>query len=420
MQNSISNRNMSEVSKTYRFSALFIIIGLVMLHWSQAMYFVAGNKLRLGSLGIGFILIVGAACLRARWGILRHSPMVVVSGFYFFMLALLSKFQMHMIWFDKTQQIFCVVCWALFVAGYILAQEKRVESGAPTQWSLVVIAGIAIVALLAFMRFVKGISFHGTSRGFGGTTLNPVGVAYANACLGLVFILLSMFSKSLWRKALFLLTGALALFVVLSSASRGAVIWGSAAIGFFFILNRHRKYLSPKAILFAVLGVAIVIPVLMVIYKTNYGVAERFDVLFDRFEDMFYSLSGEGEDLSLNSRQIMWEYYLSNVDQWILIGEKGYVGYPHNQWIEIGARFGLLGLPMLILSITVLIGLLVSVAKPHRWYPDLEYSIVVTLFIFGYLQSMSSLSLQVNRVLWLGFGYLLGHYMVRRRMPKFR
>jgi hypothetical protein len=78
------------------------------------------------------------------------------------------------------------------------------------------------------------------ARGFGDTTLNAVGVAFANTCLGLVFLVMAILNKNLLRKALYLLVAFAAVFVVFSSASRGAIIWGSLAMVFFCVLNRHR------------------------------------------------------------------------------------------------------------------------------------------------------------------------------------
>lgn len=406
-----------ELPKLYRYSGLFVIIGLIFLHLSQSVYFVAGNHARIGSLVLGFSLVLGATYLRARRTLFRHVTFVIGSGVYFAALALLTRFQEHMIWHDRIQQIFAVVCIFMFWAGYILAREKRQDFVSANQWSLVGIAGIAIVCLLAFLRYVKDISFQGSERGFGETTLNPVGVAYANTCLALVFIVIGMLNSSLWRKGVYLFVGALAFFVVLSSASRGAVIWGGGAIIFFLVLNRHRKYLSPKGIATAAVALLVVVPLVVVLYKTNYAIGERVDILFERFTEMFQSLFGGGQartDLSLDARQVMWQKYLTSFDQWILLGDRGYNWYPHNQWIEILARFGLLGIPFLLMSIILFFRICWDVVC-RKIHPDVEFSLIVTLFVYSYLQSMSSLSLQVNRALWLGFGYLLGYYIERSK-----
>ena len=381
------------------------------------MYFVAGNTARMGSLAVGFGLICWSAWLRGKMRVFRHSPFIILSGAYFAALVMLSIFQKHRIWYDQTQQIFCVVCICLFWAGYILAREKRQEFASANQWSLVGVAGIACVCLLAFLRFVKDVSFEGSERGFGGTTLNPVGVAYANTCLGLVFVVIAILNKSLIRKGVHLLAACLAFGVVVSSASRGAIIWGACAIVFFLLLNRHRKYLSGKNVLIAVGACMLVVPVFSVLYTTNYAIAERLDILLVRFTEMFQSLFGGGQartDLSLSARQIMWQSYVSTFDQWIIFGEKNYVGYPHNQWVEILVRFGLLGIPLLFMSVVLFFRLGWDVLT-RKMHPDIEFSLIATLFVFSYLQSMTSLSLQVNRALWLGFGYLVGYYIERSK-----
>ena len=378
------------------------------------MYFVAGQTARLGSLGVGFGLIILAAYLRARGRLHHHIPLVLFSGLYFSVLALLSKMQGHMIFYDKTQQIFCLVCLVLFWCGYILSYEKKQDFISANQWILVVVAGVAIISLLAFLRFVKDISFYGTERGYAETTLNPVGVAYANACLAIVLCIVGLLTKSLWRKGIFLMASALALLVVLSSASRGAVIWLIATAVMYLVLSRKRKYISIKGISFSLAGMILIAPILVFFYQTNYGIAERMDILFSRFDSIYLSLTGQSVDGSIGAREGMWQYYISNIDNWIFLGEKGYSGYPHNQWLEIGVRFGLLGLPIFVMSV-FLFTWLINLIVRGQVRPDLEYSIIFSLFLFSYFSSMTSLSLQVNRALWLGFGYLLGFYISRRK-----
>ena len=403
-----------ELPKLYKYSGLFVIVGLVMLHWSQAMYFVGGQSARMGSLVIGFGLILGATLLRARGQIVKHLPFVVLTGSYFILLAMLTRFQDHSIWYDRQQQIFTVVCLFLFWSGYILAREKRRDFVSANQLILVGLGFLALLCLMRFLQFVKLISFEGSVRGYGDTTLNAVGVAFANTCLGLVFLILAILNKNLLRKALYLLVACAAVFVVLSSASRGAIVWGSLAMIFFFALNRHRGYLTGRSLLITLLSVTLSLPVLMVLYNANYAIAERIDILIERYTQLFDLLRkyGGDSDRSIGARQYAWGSYLSTIDQWIILGEKRQHGYPHNQWLEIFIRFGLLGFPMFLMSIILFFKISWSAVR-EKLHPDVEFSIIATLFMFGYLSSLSSLSLQVNRVMWLGFGYLLGYYLQR-------
>ena len=406
----------SGLSKYDKHSGLLVIVGLILLYWSQALYFIAGNQMRMLSLVLGLGSIVAAAYLRARGRLFQHAPLIVISGLYFCLLAFLTKFQGHAIWYDRTQLIFCVVCLILFWSGYILAREKRQDFLSADQRTLVIIAGIAIICLLAFLRYVKNISFHGSGRDFGETALNPVGVAYANTCLSLIFVVLGFLNSRLITKSVYLFAASLALGVVMSSASRGAVIWGFCGIVYFLLLNRHFKYFSVKNLLVASGACIIVIPVLTLIYHTNYAVSERMDILFKRFEAMYYSIFGGGgasTDLSTSARQIYWYQYYTTLKEWVIWGERGYIGYPHNQWLEIFVRFGFLGLPLFFISIVLFLRLALDTLF-QRFRPDVEYSIITVLFVFGYMQSMTSLNLQANRVLWLGFGYVLGGFIARR------
>ena len=402
--------------KYYKYSGLLVIVGLILLYWSQALYFVAGNQMRFLSLVFGLGSIMAAACLRAQWRVFQHAPLVIISGLYFCVLAFLTKFQGHAIWYDRTQLIFCLVCLILFWSGYILAREKRQDFLSADHRVLVIITGIAIICLLAFLRYVKNISFQGSLRDFGETTLNPVGVAYANTCLCLVFIVLGVANKGLIIKSIYLFAASLALGVVMTSASRGAVVWGTCGIIYLLLLKRCWRYISVKKLSVAIAACILVIPVILLIYNTNYAVSERIDILIKRFEGMYYSFFGGGQatiDLSTSSRQMYWHQYYTTLREWVILGERGYIGYPHNQWLEIFVRFGFLGLPLFFISIFLFLRLGIDTLF-QRFRPDVEYSIITVLFVFGYMQSMTSLSLHANRVLWLGLGYVLGGFIARR------
>jgi hypothetical protein len=181
-------------------------------------------------------------------------------------------------------------------------------------------------------------------------------------------------------------------------------------------LNRYWRYISIKNLFVALAACILVIPVILLIYNTNYAVSERMDILIKRFEGMYYSFFGGGQapiDLSTSSRQMYWYQYYTTLKEWVILGERGYIGYPHNQWLEIFVRFGFLGLPLFLISIFLFVRLGIDTLF-QRFRPDIEYSIITVIFVFGYMQSMTSLSLQANRVLWLGFGYVLGGLVARR------
>ena len=417
MENNTQVGFINKLFNSYSNTVALLVCGLVFMYWSTPMFFIGGQFARLGSLVLGFSCVMLATYLRARGRIFLHLGFLTGSGAYFVSLLLLTKLQQHAMWADPLQLVFCLICLALFWAGYLLAYERRDADLNSDRWSFAAVAFIGILALLSFLRFVNEISFSGTTRGYGETTLNPVGVAYANTCFLVIFMVLSHYAKYLWTKILFLLAACVAFFVVASSASRGAIIWGGVALLFFYLFNRSKKRTSILKYFYFLAVIILITPIILIVYHANFAIAESFDVLFERFESLYFNWTGQAEDISASTREYYWEYYISAFTDWALLGQKYYVGYPHNQWLEIGARFGLLGIPMLMISLASIVNIMVMVRRKNVLFIGLEHSVVVTLFLFGYLQSMSSLSLQMNRVLWLGMGYVLGCWLSRRRMP---
>ena len=177
--------------------------------------------------------------------------------------------------------------------------------------------------------------------------------------------------------------------------------------------------MSVQSLFTTTVGILCVFPVAWVLYQNNYAVSERLSVLVERFSSMFRAFSGSSSDASITDREVIWTYYAQNIETWIIWGEQGYVGYPHNQFLEILVRFGLLGIALLIVSVlTFLFGLLFLFSSKRKY--DLEISLISTVFVFSYLQSMTSLSLQMNRAMWLGLGYLLGIFFNQAyKVPKF-
>ena len=133
--------------------------------------------------------------------------------------------------------------------------------------------------------------------------------------------------------------------------------------------------------------------------------------LIERFSGLLGSSNktASGLDISANSRIEYWNHYASIFTDWILFGERFYNGYPHNQYLEILVRFGLLGIPLLILSLFVICQFIHSFLfkKKKR---DFELTLVSAIFLFAYLSSLSSLNLEMNRAMFFGLGYFFGYF----------
>lgn len=395
----------------YRKSESGLISGIILMHWSQLMAFSLGRTVGLVSLFCGFLLIVGACVWRAH---LRPKGMtrIVIALHYAALLMAMSVVLEHEFISSPLQITFHLVVISLLVCGFVMGATRfqapqRNESGIYT-----VLAAIVMCLSVVFARQLQTMKFD-SARGLGSDNLNAVGVAYVSMCLVLTFLILAIKSKSPLSRILCIGAAASTLIVVLGTASRGAVLWGGLVCLLLLVVQR-----TSIGQIHRLLGVAtgIVIVGLVVAYTAReYPVVEkRIGVLKERFTSMMEDVRGEEiQDLSIKIRVKRWRQYLDTAEDWWLLGARRHQHSPHNQWMEILVRFGMLGVPFLIFSVWS-----AGKAIQHliRGGPRLsrEELLVYTLFLFGYLQSLSSLTLHVNRVLFLGFGYILGQHAPKR------
>ncbi|MDB4586225.1 hypothetical protein OAE01_02035 [Akkermansiaceae bacterium] len=399
------------IQKKSDYSTLLLVVGIILLHLSQSMFFVAGDVARLGSLGLGLGSICYAAYYRVKNELLKDSGFILKSGAYFMLLGALTLFQEHAIWQNSVQIIFAVVCILLLWSGYLLGRNKRKGRGVVSSWGLASMTVLTAVCISVFLRYNQ-INYSATlTRSVGDSDLNPVGVAYVHICIAVIFFVLGASAKALWRKVLFFMVVLLALMIVITTGSRGPVLWGG--VTFFYILNlmRVRLRLTVKSLVVISVTIGAVVMVAIFLYKSNPMISERMDVLSIRFSNLFLDFSGESTTIDASSevRRNKLSAYWSSVESWWLVGEHGHSGYPHQQWLEIFVKFGVLGLPMFLMS--VILFLKVSFDGMRKKFPgDIELLLIASLFLYAYLQSMTSLSLYMNRMLWLGFGYFMGYY----------
>ncbi|RIW11797.1 hypothetical protein D0X99_20200 [Algoriphagus lacus] len=76
--------------------------------------------------------------------------------------------------------------------------------------------------------------------------------------------------------------------------------------------------------------------------------------------------------------------------------------------MEILMRWGILGWTFVVFSLLCFFRAF-KIFKVVSVDPNLLEFLLICLFLFSYLQSLTSLSLEMNRFLWLGFGYLFGY-----------
>lgn len=389
---------------------ILLFWGVVLMYWSQPLFFTLGQKGRLGTLFLGFSLVMLATIRRVgRFRRRLNHAILFIAPCYFGMLLLLSYGQEHL---SLTLQnvLFQIVCWALFIAGYYLAKVRCVDWEWEDSWLQLVACVAVIVVMFRFLDFVRVISFYGTERGFGESQLNPVGAAYVAMVLALAFLYRTVSSRHLLFKPIYLLIAVLCCLAVVSTGSRGAPLWGVISVLFLGVVIFRRRLIriNLKLFLKILLAFVVAVPVILYILQSNFAIGERFDILVKRFIKLFEVFQGGTGGKSVAARSYSWVFYLNTVPEWWFLGKRGYSGYPHNQWLEIVVRYGVLGIPMLLVSIFVL-GRTLWFGLSAKYVVSQEWLFVCLLFLFAYLQSMTSLSLDANRILWLGLGYMMGY-----------
>ena len=175
----------------------------------------------------------------------------------------------------------------------------------------------------------------------------------------------------------------------------------------FILLKSHKKYL--KNIIF--LGIASLVVLLAAsLFSSNFIFQEKFDALYKRFENLYLMAIGQSSDLSTQNRFDLYMHFLSRPQEWILIGEKNLSFYPHNQFLEIFVRFGLFWNSSLAASLYGAYNF--HIRNFSKKFRSEEFIFMSIVFVFSYLQSQSSLGLDINRSLFLSLGFMLGY------MPK--
>ena len=403
--------NFKKIEKAAVSEIEYLVIGLILLFSNVALYFISGITVRYLALLAGILFIFFAAYKRGKHLVGKLIPFFLFALIYFAILALISIFQIQVISYDRNKQIFAIIILGCFFSGFLLSTSKIHFIENFKSWKVRGLTVVIIFALIGFLRYYESISSFGTMRGYGeDTALNPVGVAYTFTLLFIVYFVLTISSQSIYDKALYGIGMALSTAIVITTASRGAIIWAILTIIFLVISSPVKKIKLSKffiLLLFCIMFSGFV----FLFFSNNVILIESFEILIDRFSGLLGGTNQTvtGLDLSANSRIEYWNHYSSNFSNWILFGERFYSGYPHNQYLEILVRFGLLGIPLLGFSLFVISQFIHSFLfkKKER---DFEQTLISAIFLFAYLSSLSSLNLEMNRALWLGLGYFFGYF----------
>ena len=151
------------------------------------------------------------------------------------------------------------------------------------------------------------------------------------------------------------------------------------------------------------LRIIAIVLIVVALFWSNIGL--EFEGNISNFTDRFLRLQGLFDGDYDRSSLARLEKLTSVKDKLFVFffGQKNYEPYPHNIFLEILLRWGtLFGLPLLIIINRTLYKVLVRRRGVFN-----NGDVLSALFIFSFLFSLTSLSLEMNRFLFLGMGYIL-------------
>jgi len=371
--------------------------------WSMNSFFVGGVLFRSVTMSIGFLLILVAVFLSPnKNGTLAFSLKVLVFYIIYILIAIFNDHQTLSI----TNIIFGLICIGLLISGFIIGKNHQIFEKLSSN---VILFYSFLIFLSAF--FFQEYLFSNSlgSRSFElDISVNTIGMAYTNSLLFLLFYSILRVNKNLSLFVRIILIGAIltCLVTILTTQSRGAIIFLSITLIVIYIKNLFR---FKKIILYAVV-------ILFLFFVFNYLISflreylpifdARIEGLSSRLERLFLFTNNTETDLSGLARQEFYKDLNENIKSYILIGKNNYIPYPHNLYLEMVMRWGVFSLPLIFISISMFL-------KSFKYLKTQNFNIIpipitiIILFLFCYFQSLTSLSLEMNRLLWFGFGFLI-------------
>lgn len=383
-----------------------LITGIFFLVWSMNAYFLFGNIGRHAAIFIGFILILLSALIAPnKKGSAGFFLATLLVYLIYLALPILQNHQT----LSSINLIFGLVCFTLLNAGYILGKNFKMYKVLP-DLMIYIYSILTIAGSFYFIRYQSYSLILGRSFGFEDESVGAIGIAYTHSILILYFLALVFIKKHNISVKILIIFSIFALIgVILTTQSRGAIIFLSSI---FLILAYKGIQVRKKTIkvLFNFIFIIAALIISINLIQNQYPIiADQINQTVNRFQRLTLSGTGAINDRSALARAEMYNAFFNDIGSYIIVGKQDYRPYPHNQFLEIVLRWGIIfGLPLILLSVHTLYKALKYIAPSH-YSSNTVVIMIISTFLFSYFQSMTSLSLEMNRMLWLGFGFVYSY-----------
>ena len=379
----------------------YTVLGVFLLLWSTQASLLAGEIARYGSLFFGLFFV---ATILFKRKFLRREIRFFTICFLFLIGYVMIAIIQEQDTIDILQLSFFFINFILLCVGYSLGLKSNLNLKISKR-IIFIITFLAIIGSLKFLQlqaktFAEGL----IDRHSEGNHLSAIGIAYVNSLLILLLFWLFKNTHTHKIKYLIILAILLTFFVLISTTSRGAILY----LVIIFMLHNFRGQRF-KLLFFNIFKSIIFI---FFFYVVIFFVAQeipvikfKLDGITERFSTLVTFLEAADGDASASGRQDFYSSFFNDFNDFILLGKYKYIPYPHNQFLEIIMRWGVFGFPLLFYSITNIFRAL-NFFKKKTINQNKLLLLILPLFLFSYFQSMTSLSLEMNRMLWLGFGFI--------------
>ena len=385
----------------------------LVLAWSALLFFSLQYLPALTLIGRSFTLCYLMFFTLSWWLAVSRGHTAVVGytaavGVYAVILIGSSYFNGHSFVFSSRGNLvgFCYL-FLLFLGCMICARLRQYPRAPTSDWLMVAVGGVFLLLSLNFYKFVTSSISTVESREMIYEGMNAIGMGYLAGLMGSVFVALSIKLTHWLPRLLFGLCAFVMLLLLISVGARGAFLYFCITVMVLCLLT-FRVSLAAISKLVPVIAVAGVGGAVLSFTKPEV-ITIRWNNLVERFMPVLDYISGyrdAGVEGATSGRLDLYLYYLEQFPSWWPQGLSGYSSqYPHNLFLEVGVRFGLLGIPILVVLFLVIKKVIIMARYRERIDP-LDFA-VIAVFVFVFQQSMTSMSLEMFRALWASMGYLL-------------
>jgi O-antigen ligase len=391
-----------EISGTEKINSKYtqvLFLGIFIIVWSSSSHILFNTLGKYLTLFIGLVVTIYSSI---KIGSLKKNQTVIFFSIFIYLVMLILAFINHQKTIEPQLISFSIIALVLFICGIIIDRTKTIlprRINQPIEYSILCLVILTSIVFYFNQTSLLSVSLN-SSRQLGEDQGNAVGIAYTFSLLVIFTTWIFTFEKSFILKFLSITAIISALSVIVITLSRGAIIY--LLLLALTLIVRSLKSRKSIVTLFTMLCIIIVVYLTFGSFTNNDLIQIKFEALTTRFDRLFENSNDQSVEWRKNT-------YAVFVEEWpqFIFGQWRYTPYPHNQLLEIIMRWGIFGVPLIIVLFVSMKKAFMILIKRNKYPINSLHSLFAMLLFFCFFQSMSSLSLEMNRLLWFGYGFFL-------------